>query len=667
MVGILCEKPSAARNFAKALGGNAGVFSGEQYQIVAARGHLYGFADPSQMVSPELGAKYKSWNLSNLPWDIGEFDWKRRCKKDAAELLKQLKTALFSCSEIAIATDVDPSGEGELLAMEILIELGLTRKKLTRMYFVDESEKEIQKAFLQRKIIPDVDKDADYGKALFRAKFDFLTMQFTRIATNCGDGVSVLRQGRLKSAMVKIVGDGLKAVSNYKKIPSYQNKFRDENGNIFTSADEPSFANKSDVPAKYGRSIAVVKSTERKTAPPKKLLDLAALSATLSAKGTKAQDVLSVYQKMYEAGIVSYPRTEDKVVSPEQFAELLPLADKIAALVGVDARLLTHKKPRDSHVKAGGAHGANRPGLKVPQNLETLKTYGDCAADIYLLLAKSYLAMLAEDFEYDCQIGFVMDYPDFKTCINIPVKPGWKAVFSDSDDDKETPISKSFGKVAEPFVCECFPPKPPNPSMKWLMQQLEKYDVGTGATRTSTYAEVTSEKAKFPLLSEKKGRLSMTNFGEMSYTLLPGTKIGEIALTEELMRDMREIAAGKAQPETCLLKVAEYVKHDLRVMSENGRSVPKKSTGFGNSGEVFCKCPMCEKDVKETPKAYSCECGFVLWKTYFGKTIDKSQLKKLAAERKTDKITGFKSAKTGKMYDAKLVLKDDFSVGLSFD
>ena len=39
-VGILTEKPSAARNFAKALGGQTGTYNGENYVIAFARGHL---------------------------------------------------------------------------------------------------------------------------------------------------------------------------------------------------------------------------------------------------------------------------------------------------------------------------------------------------------------------------------------------------------------------------------------------------------------------------------------------------------------------------------------------------------------------------------------------------------------------------------------------------
>ena len=44
--------------------------------------------------------------------------------------------------------------------------------------------------------------------------------------------------------------------------------------------------------------------------------------------------------------------------TPEQFAELAPLVDRIASVVGVDPRFLTRRDPRPTHVKAEGAHGA---------------------------------------------------------------------------------------------------------------------------------------------------------------------------------------------------------------------------------------------------------------------------------------------------------------------
>lgn len=634
MIGILTEKPSAGRNFAKALGGASGSFNGEQYKIVSARGHLYEFAQPNEMVSDDKSAKYKSWALSNLPWDFRDFNWKRVKKKDTSSLLANLKSELSACSEIVIATDVDPTGEGELLAYEILEELKLFKKTISRMYFVDESAKEIQKAFTNRKIIPDFYGNPDYRKALYRAKFDFMTMQFTRIATSCGDGQSLLRQGRLKSAMVSIVGDGLAAVANYKKVPFYCNKFRDENNNIFSSPNEPIFPDKNQVPNHYKASPIIIDSVEKKSTPPKKLLDLAGLAAILAPKGYKAKDVLDTYQKLYEAQIVSYPRTEDKVISPEQFNELLPLVDKIAAVVGVDPKLLTHRQPRSTHVKAGGAHGANRPGLNVPKDLQSLSSYGGCAPAIYELLAKSYLSMLAEDYIYESEKGFIKDYPDFKATASIPVSLGWKAVFNDDDSDEDA-SNKHLGKNALPFIHEGFPPKPPVPTMKWLMAQLAKCDVGTGATRTSTYADVTSEKSSAPLLVEKKGKLSMAPCGEMSYKLLPNTHIGSIALTEELQQDMRDIASGAKQPDDCLAKIAGYVMDDLKTMTDNGRNITKKA-GTNMADKEKYEGTWNGRNVKFN-------------RVYCGHRFTDDECKKLCNGEEIE-VQGLVSAKTGNTY-----------------
>ena len=586
MLGILCEKPSQGRNFAKALGGAAGTYNGEPYIIVAARGHLYEFDDPEKQVSNALSANYKSWQLDKLPWDEHDFQWKYKKKKDADDTLKTIKANLSKCDEICIATDVDPTGEGELLAWEILDQLNLAPKKWSRMYFVDESAKEVTKAFKSRKQLQSMISDPDYVKAFFRARWDYLSMQFTRIATKCGDGKSVLRQGRLKSHMIVLVGDALKALAAYKKIPYYQNRFKDENGVVYTNPDEKNYPKKEDVPKSYKQSDVVLDGKEIKYTYPPKMLDLAALSARLAPKGYKAKQVQNVYQKMYEAQVVSYPRTEDKVITPEQFDELLPLVDNIAKVVGVDPALLTHRTPRSTHVKTGGAHGANRPGTNVPKSMDDLLKYGDCAPDIYELLARNYLATLAEDYEYESQKGHVKDYPDFKGSVAIPKKQGWKAIYNSGDDTDDDDNAVGIGTVASPFVHEGFPPKPPIPTMKWLMAQLEKRDVGTGATRTSTYAEVTSDTTKFPLMKDTKGKITLTQYGEMSYYLLPNTNIGSLDITEKLMADMREIAAGTKDPEACLHDIQRMVKEDIITMQKNGEIMRKELKVMSGSTDV---------------------------------------------------------------------------------
>lgn len=591
-IGILTEKPSASRNFAAALGGMTGTYNGESFVIAAARGHLYEFADPAAMVAPDLVASYKSWELQHLPWAPEDFTWKRVMKQGAQATVTAIKTALSGCDEIVIATDVDPSGEGDLIFWAIIDELKLHGKKFSRMEFTDEAAVSLQKAFASRRPVASMHSEGAYRMADFRTKFDLLSMQWTRIASKSSGQRAVLRQGRLKSAMLRLVGDQLKAHNDYQKIAFYENRFRDENGVLYANADEPSFADRSLVPNKYQTSPVVLDRRGDKRQAPPRLLDLAGLSSLLSAKGVKAAMVLSTYQKMYEDQVVSYPRTEDKTITTQQFNELLPRIDKIAAVVGADPALLTQRAPRKTHVKDSGAHGANRPGTNVPASLDALKTkYGAIAPMIYEVLARSYLSMLAEDYVYERQEGHLERYPDFKGASNVPKSLGYKAIFdtADPEDKDEDESTAGLGTSADPFVHEGFPKRPAHPSMKWLMKQLEKRDVGTGATRTSTYADVTSDKAKYPLLSETRGKITMSEFGDMGYLLLPGTHIGDLGVTEYVQAEMKAVAAGEKTADEALKIVAEWIVDDIKVMQTNAVSM-RKELGVAAAPQSREKC-----------------------------------------------------------------------------
>ena len=591
VVGILTEKPSAARNLAAALGGMTGRFNGEEFVIAHARGHLYEFVDPHRMVAAEAVERYQKWDLANLPWEPRDFSWQLESIKDAESVAREGKQTLERCDELVIATDVDPTGEGGMIAVNAFRELRLRPASWSRMYFTDEAATSLQQAFTARRRIPSLEDFDEYRKAVYRSKFDFLSMQWTRCATVLARATGrdvVLRQGRLKSAMVTLVGDQLRLHLEYVKRPFFQNRFRDENGVLYANVDEPRFDEKAQVPQQYSASPVVAdSSTTKRTAPPK-LLDLASLSALLVNKGIKAKTVLETYQRMYEARVVSYPRTEDKTITPEQFNELAPLVDQIAQLVDVDPALLTHRQPRSSHVKAEGAHGANRPGPVVPATLDEVEQrFGAPGRLIYETLAKNFLAMIAEDYVYEQQKGHLRDYPGFTGIANVPRSAGWKAVFDPdageeqpdkdpADERAESDTLKGLGTTADPFIFEGANKRPEHPSMRWLMKQLEKRDVGTGATRTSTYSEVTSTSTKHPLLIEKGRKLTLAPAGVVSWRLLPGTRIGDLTLTERVYADMRDIASGSATAEERLAVVADWVRQDIATMTRNAAALGRK-------------------------------------------------------------------------------------------
>lgn len=571
MIGILCEKATAADKFAKALGGRSGIFEGEPYVIANTFGHIFELKAPDAQVPMALKEQYASWEPDLLPWDETQFKWERQLSKGHKDTLARIKKAFTGCDEIVIATDDDPSGEGDLLAWEILEYLQIPVKKYTRAYFEDESVSEILKAMRGRKQVQ-MYTDPAYLKAWFRTRWDMLSMQWTRLATKFGDGRSVIRQGRLKSAMVQIVGDGLAAVAAYKRIPEYQNRFRDENGVLYTNPEEPLYKTEAEVPRPYHDSPVIKDSAVMKKTAPPKLVDLSTLSARLAPKGFTASQVLKVYQEMYQDLVVSYPRTEDAKITIEQFNDMAPLVDKIAAVIGVDSNLLTHRQPRNTHIAQGMSHGANRPGKKVPASLDALEAkYGKCGVEIYKILAASFLAMFAEDYEYEAQTGHVKDYPKFVGKVSVPKKIGWKAVFRDEDDVIDDCLG--LGTQASPIVFEVVPPKPPTPTQKWLMAQLKRRNIGTGATRTSTYADVTNARSKYPLLVDKRGKITMADCGEMSYHLLPGTHIGSLDLTEKVWAQMKEVEKGIGDADVFLSEVASLVIADRDVMRANGEKM----------------------------------------------------------------------------------------------
>lgn len=585
-VGILAEKPSAARNFAKALGGQSGTYNGESYVIAFARGHLFELKQPVDQVAPAKRERYGSWVLKDLPWDVTDFAFEREKKKDTSKLLADIKKTLSSCDSIAVSTDLDPSGEGFLLAWEVISELGLGHKPIYRMYFTDESPASIQKAFVSRKRITSPEDHDEYRMAWLRSRWDFLSMQWTRMASQLAGRRAVVRQGRLKSAMTVLVGDQLKAHKAWKKVPFYEPRFRDENGVMYVDPDATRCARDSDVDLSglHASSVTVDSKTMKRSGPPR-MLDLAGLSALLSAKGVKAAEVLKTYQALYEAQIASYPRTEDKHVTKEQYAELVRNAPAIARAVGIDPSLLTHTAARSTHVKDSGAHGANRPGPNIPSSLaEVENKYGKTGAMIYELLARSALAVLAEDYEYEAQKGHVTDFPAYVGSCSVPKKQGWKAVLggaSMADDDDDANNGAGLGTQAKPFVHEGVPPRPAAPTVKWLMKQLERRDVGTGATRTSTFAEVSSSKSRYPLMSETRGKIDLTETGEISYRLLPGTHIGDLAITERVFSDMKAVAKGEKQADDVLAEVARLVTDDIAVMTANAQTM-RKDLGMGD-------------------------------------------------------------------------------------
>lgn len=595
---IMTEKSSAAKNFERALGGQQGHFADFDYQIISLRGHLLTFKEPEDMVPVAYQKQFKSWQLANMPWPVEQVNWQRQVIKGGqgkyrrGQTNHQLLKALRDQSQqgydaIVIATDTDPSGEGDLLAFEVLEAIGW-RGTVLRANFMDESVKEIQIALRNLKDVSDKWQHGPYLKGESRSRWDYLSMQLTRIATTVAKkaGYPVLaREGRLKSVILWRIYQQLAAIKTYVKKPYFEVQFVDPGGHIFKrqapAGQEVAWRFKQAAAAEeeaagYHPSRVVNERRQAKKQTPPPLLDLAGIAARLAPQGYSAKEVLATYQKLYEAQYVSYPRTEDRTVTPEQFRTLLPLVDQIATLVGVPLDLLTHRQPRRTHVQPKGAHGANRPGINVPKTLASLHRFGPSAQAIYALVARSYLAMLAEDYEYEHVTAELADYPLFKTNYNEPIALNFKRVLTNPQEKEKDALDltkQPLGPLADPVVKEGVNPKPSAPTTKSIMHYLETEGVGTGATRVATLSEMAQ--GQRALLKEAKGRLSLTTAGEVSAALLAGTWIASPKITKRLFTMMAEVGDFALPMEELLASATQVVRHDLPIMAANAQTLPE--------------------------------------------------------------------------------------------
>ena len=613
---ILTEKPSAMQNFAKALGGQQGHFDNFDYQLVHAHGHLMGLDAPQAQLSDiNFQDRVKQWSdTSTIPWRLNQFKWvktylpsidyrtkrKTTTKKDVLSI----KSEANGCDAIVIATDDDPSGEGDVLGQEIVNAINW-RGKILRCRFADESKPSIQKAMSDLDDVTDTVHNGNYQKGLARERFDYATMQLSRLATKYAREQSydvVIRPGRLKSTIVVKTYQQAHDRAVFKPKDQFQAIFEDENGTKFVDSkmnkyDQRDLA-ENDM-QKLHESPVVVDKTERKHDKAPKLLDFAQVGVVLSKTHAKLSQIVATYQKMYEAGYVSYPRTDDRAMTVEQWNQLLNIADTIAQVVGVDTSLLVQKDPRSPYVSNKDlSHGANRPGLTVPDSLDDLSNqFGSLGAAIYETLAKSYLATLAPDYEYDATTAFIQDFPQFTAHKNVPVKQGYKQILgsietSTKDEKKNEGADTQFGKIGKPAISQSKTTPPAKPTRKFMLNYLTKNNVGTGATRMNTLATLLD--GKHAVLQEKKGELQLTPEGMLAGAILQGTMLSSPKVTKQLSEMTKQVGEFKIPIENIYRAVNMIITSDDKLMHQNAQRVdndtylkgklPKKQ---GNSQSKF--------------------------------------------------------------------------------
>jgi len=673
---IITEKPSAARAIAEALGGfkkQEKYMENDNYYLTWAVGHLVGLAMPEEY-DPEL----KKWRMNTLPFLPDKF--KLKALEKTKPQLNIIQTLSKKADSIIIATDA--GREGELIARLILRYLKINLP-LKRFWVSSLTNEAIQDGFKNLK--PGTEFDNLYKSALCRAQGDFL------VGINSSRAFSIkydsnLSLGRVQTPVLFLLIARQEEIENFIPEPfweleaefstSYKGKWLNENTDRFQKLQEAEIVSNK-VQGKEGSIIKYI-DKETKEKPPL-LYDLTTLQREANRMHSlTAQITLETAQQLYEAKLISYPRTDSRYLTKDLVPKLQGIANKILSIFpGLTIPNQITSKHRSVNDKKVGDHHALIPTGELTKNL---KGNGYI---IYQMICKRFLIQFYPEAIYR-EINLITQIEEeiFKTTTKNLLQKGWREV----EQNKEIQESSAFLlslKKGEKVICTdteikekiTSPPKhytedsllsamekpklatDENQYDNDMLDLLKEHGLGTPATRAAIM-----EKLKKIGYIEAKGK-----------SLFPSTKGIELIrlvrkigvelltspeLTGEWEKKINDIQKNNYDPKEFIAEIKDLTKEIVdKVKKGQGLSIFIKEDKQSNF-----KCPLCSRYLREFAKNWSCNgykqgCNFTVWKEIARKKLTDSQIKNLLEKGSSGLIEGFKS-KQGKDFNAVLIIKD---------
>lgn len=672
---VVAEKPSVARDIAAVIGADKqsdGVLRGNGYIVTSARGHLVRLKEPQ-----EYDERYNKWDLSDLPI-VPDFEFVPI--EDAADVLERL-TSLMNGKEVTeIVCATDAGREGECIFRYVYDYIGCT-KPVKRLWISSLTAESIRNGFANLR--PAADYDKMYAAGITRAKIDWLWgMNLTRLYTKHLGAICSI--GRVQTAVVNMIASRDNEIEHFTKKPYFKLRLEnsaewfDESSDYFTTRAEAE-----NVKAKCENGmckVISVKSNRKKENRPL-LFSLTSLQIEANEKlGFSAATTLIVMQSLYEKKFLTYPRTDSNYLTEdmasiltERVAQLAVLDEDINEIMpselNIDSRIINNDKVSDHHAiipteYIGGA-----------ANAELSK---DEKAILEMVITR-FLAALSPQYEYsETECVFEVEGEHFKLKTKQPINLGWKKFYIDGEVD-EPEITFGEGdtftarniKIAE---CETQPPKRFTESTllkamenidrriedKELSEYVSERGLGTPATRAAIIERI----IKVGYVERKGKTLVSTDKGKKVISLLPD-EVKSIEMTAAMELQLSAIENGTANEDDVVSGINAKIRSII--VLENGR----RHTSLAPPREPLGKCPKCGGNVfkftKDGKTVFYCAnspktCFFRIYEDdYFftskGKKLTESIMKTLLTRGKA-KISGLKSEKTGKTYDAAVSFKD---------
>ena len=663
---VIAEKPSVAQSLSRILGVTTrkdGYLEGNGFLVSWCFGHLAGLADAS--VYDERYAKWKREDLPILPCPF-RFEIFPD-KRDQFSVLKELMNR-EDVTEVINACDA--GREGELIFRSVYY-LADCQKPMKRLW-ISSMEDEAIRDGLQN-LRPGSDFDGLYKSALCRAKADWLVgINATRyFSLLYGTKLNV---GRVMSPTLSLLVQRESEISAF--VPEdFFTVNLDFPDFTVSSKKFPDRTEAQQLAKKCQNQNAVVSdirhSDKEEKAPA--LYDLTTLQRDANRLlGYTAQQTLDYLQSLYEKKLCTYPRTDSRYLTDDMLGSVPAIVLCAAGIYGVEApsdilaqQVCNSKKVSDHH--------AILPTMAAGElDLSTLPT---AEQNILKLISRQVLMAVSGAYRYrEAEISITCG-ETFKTTMKMLLDAGWKKYSQKSIPQKwfsglevgqiltPSKVSVKDGKTQPPkhFTEDLLLSSMETAGAKDMPEDAERKGLGTPATRAGILEKLVSTGMLERRKVKKQTILVPTALGNSLITVLP-EQLQSPLLTAEWENRLSQVQKGELEPEDFL----DGIQGMLTDLVRDYRPVSGADILFPSAENTVGKCPRCGRPVIERSKGYFCtnkDCKFVLWRdsrffTLKQKTLDRKTAQ-LLLEKGRAPLKGCVSSKTGKVYDAAVVLEDD--------
>ena len=471
---IITEKPSVAMEFAKALKINTkrmnGYLESDDWVITWCVGHLV------TMSYPEVyDENLRKWKLSTLPFIPKEWKYEIISSvKNQFEIVQRL----LQREDVEVIYNAGDSGrEGEYIQRLVFMMANPNPKaEMKRVWIDSQTQEEIQRGIKEAKSISEYDSLSD--SAYLRAKEDYLIgINFSRLlsliygrslAKSLNEDKAVISIGRVMTCVLGMIVTREREIRNFKKQKFYKiiGKFGNDDSNFEAQWQATEESKVYNLPTLYNETgfkkecsakehieymknisdVATIKEiTKKKTKEnPPLLFNLAEIQNTCSKKFKISPDeTLNIIQELYEKKLVTYPRTDARVLSTGVAKEISKnlnglyksnIDDGIKKYIvkmieeKYKTNLLKTKYVNDKKITDHYAIIPTGQGFENYEKLDKLKK------DVYHIIVKRFLSIFYPSAEYNrVSVKLCIGNEEFSASGKVCINQGYLEVIKDDD------------------------------------------------------------------------------------------------------------------------------------------------------------------------------------------------------------------------------------------